>query len=473
MEKNKDVVLLEKFGRYLSATNKIEKQTMLEDLKSYQGDYTELFKQLAPIPADTNKGIIKNRPFTLKKLYEKYPDELISMYIPDDYKQGEKRPMVLFLHGGGQAMARDTSKKLFEQRITDIVEESGFIFCAACAPYSETSFNGWNLPGTDDFIMDVIEEMESCYSIDPDRIFLAGTSMGGIGTIHLAHRLSDRFVGVFVSSSSWDIAYWPCLIGTSVWISQGLNDAVMFRRRHGTDIEFARLMKRRLEESGVECFYRENSGGHPIANGRVALRECLAWSKHKTRDPFFQHVVALTPRGLTPWIDWRRHPVPVSAYQTSIDFHDIPHSPHCRWVTVEGIGNNSIMYDMVEITPCKDDEEEDWNNFQVMLKRKHIKAGLVETFLDKSGVIEVNAQNVKGFTLWLHPDMLNLDKVKIFVNGIEKFNGPIIPNAGVLAESFDRRRDWGLLYPASITLKETEEDFWVWKTTADQIKLGR
>ena len=465
--------LLGKVEKYFSASDRGEKKAMLEELGKHGGDYTDLFKHLKPEPATSpEKGIIRNRPFRSEHLYKKHPDELMSICAPVDYTPGKKYPLVLFLHGGGQANPRTNGEKLFQSRITDIVEESGFIFCAPCSPYNEKSFNAWNLPEADEYVMDVLEEMERLYSIDPDRVFLAGTSMGGIGAIHLAHRFSDRFAGVFVSSSSWDMAYWPCLTGTAVWISQGLNDAVLFRRRHGTDIGFARLMKKRLEESGVECFYRENSGGHPLANGRIFLKEWLRWAEGQRRDPFFPHVVALTPRGLTPWLDWRRHPVPAAASQASIDFHDLAPSPHCRWVTVEGIGQETIMYDMAETTSCSDDVEEDWNNFRVVLKRKHIRAGLVEAVLDRTGVIEVNAKNVKGFTLWLHPRMLNLKKVRVFVNGIEKFNGEVKPDLASLAESFERRRDWGLLYPARITIRETEEDFWVWKT-ADQVKLSR
>ena len=87
--------------------------------------------------------------------------------------------------------------------------------------------------------MDVIEEVMQAYHIDPDRVYLAGTSMGGIGVNHLAQRMPDRFAGVLSAASSWDIAFWPCLMGTSVWILQGVNDAVMFRRRHGTALRRA------------------------------------------------------------------------------------------------------------------------------------------------------------------------------------------------------------------------------------------
>ncbi|MBI3948201.1 MAG: hypothetical protein HY321_19950 [Armatimonadetes bacterium] len=441
--------------RYLGDTGADEAAALLKELEPYDGDFGAVVRALRPVPPDDPEtGLMINRPFRVPHLQRKRPQDLLSLYVPPDYRPDQARGLVIFLHGGGQRTRRDAGAGILQApRIADILIESGFIVCAPAAPYHRTSFNGWNLPEADDCLMDTIEELEHGYNIDPDRVFLAGTSMGGIGVNHLAHRMADRFASVLASASSWDIAYWPCLHGTRVWITQGVNDATLFRRRHGTDIEFARLMRLRLEQAGVECHYREHSGGHSIAFGRVFLREWLQWARTQRRDPFHPRVVALTPRGLTPWLDWRRHAVPVVSYQTHADFHDLPEAPHSRWVSIEGIGRETLMYDRAVTTPCRDDEEDDWNAFEVRLARKHINAGLVEAFLRDDGVIEVGPRNVTAFTLWLHPEMVDLRRVRVLVNGVERYRGEVRPSLATLVESYKRRRDWGLLYPAKVTIE--------------------
>ncbi|NUP99718.1 MAG: prolyl oligopeptidase family serine peptidase, partial [Armatimonadetes bacterium] len=419
------------------------------------GDFAPVVAALRPTPAEAPEtGLLLNREFRAPHLRQRRADDRFSLHVPHDYRPDQPRGLVLFLHGGGRKTPRDAGAAVFESyRIADLLTSSGFMVAAPAAPFHPGSYNGWNLPEADELVMDVIEELEHAYAIDPDRVFIAGTSMGGIGVNHLAHRLGDRFAGVLAAASAWDIAYWPCLHGSQVWITQGVNDTTLFRRRHGTDIEFTRLMRQRLEQAGVACHYREHSGGHSIASARFALREWLTWAQTARRDPFHPRVVALTPRGLTPWMDWRRYPVPVVSVQASYDFHELAPSPHARWVSIEGVGDETVLYDRVVTTPCRDEVEDDWDEFRLELRRKHIRAGLVEAFLVGDNTIELTPRNVTALTLWLHPAMVDLDRVRVIVNGLERHHGPVRPSLATLLESYLRRRDWGLLYPARLTIE--------------------
>jgi hypothetical protein len=294
--------------------------------------------------------------------------------------------------------------------------------------------------------------------------------MGGQGANHIAHRFADRLASVLSSGSSWDIAYWPCLKGCTMWMLQGINDAVMFKRRHGTVIDFTRLAKRRLEEAGIEHFYCEHSGGHNLSDAgcRMFIRDWLKWSNDKRRDPFYPHVVATTPRGLTPWIDYHRHKTPLASSQNYIDFHEISEAPHARWVTIDELDDETIIFDMVTMSECQDYNEADWNNFELKLKRKHIPGGIVEAFIRDDKVIEVSVQNVRKFSLWLHPAMLDLNNVKILLEGVEKFSGKLRPSLSTMLDSYKRRRDWGLLYPVKVTIDAGDMC-----QTVNQIEISR
>lgn len=463
-------LMAEKGRAFLGSSSADERESLRKELAKFDGDFGRVVERMKPKrPAKAETGFIKNRPFRVEKFQKKYPGEIMTLYVPESYDPGKPTGLLIFLHGGGQCQPRDSGLKIFDEgyAISDLLMESGLLVCAPCCPYSETSFNGWNLPEVDDLVADVIEEMEHFYAIDPDRVFLAGSSMGGIGTLHLAHRMADRFAGCLASASAWDMAFWPCLTGTTLWFLQGINDAVMFRRRHGTDIEFARLAKMRLEQFGVDCVYREHTGGHPIGDGRWIFRDFLRWAAGHRRDPFFPHVVAVTPRGLTPWMEWRRHKVPLASYQNHLDFHDLPPAPHARWVTVDGVGRETILYDIVEMNDVRDAVEEDWNRFSLTLRRKHIRGGVLEAVQVDRGLIEATPKNVEQFTLWLRPDRVNFRNLRVVVKGTERFRGAVRPDLGTLVESYRRRRDWGLLYPASITIEKGK--FW---ETSDQLKLG-
>ena len=62
--------------------------------------------------------------------------------------------------------------------------------------------------------------------------------------------------------------------------------------------------------------------------------------------------------------------------------------------------------------------------------------------------------------------MVDFKKVRIIINGKERHNGAVKPSLATLLESYQRRRDWGLLYPAKLTFEADES----WKTL-DQLKI--
>ena len=460
---------LERAQRYLAADSVAEIAALAAELQGVTFDLEETVAALRPTPAaEPETGLMPDRGFRSDAFAAQYPDEILPLYVPESYTHEQPHGLVLFLHGGGHSTPREAGGKVFDgYGIRDILTDSGFIVCCPTAPYNEHSFASWNLPEVDAFLADVISELEQFYNIDPDRVFLGGQSMGGMGAVHLAQRLSDRFAGVLAAGSSWDLGFWASVKGTVLWTLQGSNDAVMFRRRHGTDIEFTRLMKMRLDQAGVENVYREHSGGHALTHGRRIVREWLRWAATQRRDPFYPHVVAVSPRGCSPWIDWRRHPKARIAASSEIDFHEVAQAPHLRWVSLGALGSGTIAYDLAETSVCKDDCHEDWDAFKVGLKRKNLRGGIVEAH-HEDGLIEVTAVNVKGFTLWLHPAMLDLQNVTVRVNGDVRFEGAVQPDLLTLLDSYKRRRDWGLLYPARITIAD---DDGAWETR-DQIKLG-
>ncbi len=460
---------VEKSKALLVAKDKTERKKLLKQLNSYTGDFAEVVAALKPkLPAKPQTGLIKDAPFKTPEFAEKYSGEVLHYFVPEDYSKNKPKGLLIFLHGGGKGTPRHAGSMNLQDELSlaNIFHASGRIVCYPCAPFNRAAFASWNLPEVDEYLMDVIDELQNLYNIDPNDIILGGFSMGAQGAYHISQRMPDRFGSIMAAAGAWDLACWPCVTGTPLWLWQGVNDAVLFKRRHGTDIEFARLARKRLEECGVEYYYREHAGLHHPACDLPFFRKWMEWAKTRRRDPYFPKVCAATPRGMSPYMDWRRHKESPAASQNHIDFHELAPSPHMRWVSIHDTGEDTVIFDALKMSDCNDESESDWNKFTLTLGRKHIPAGIVEAEIWNRNLIYVNPVNVTGLTLWLHPDMVDFNNLEIFVKGEKRFSGSLKPQLGTLLESYERRRDWGMLYSAKIEFEATE----TWPAK-DQLKL--
>ncbi|MFC2136593.1 carbohydrate-binding protein [Bacteroidota bacterium] len=97
----------------------------------------------------------------------------------------ENRPLLISMHGMNQDIAYQQNQTKWE----DVADENNFVVV-----YPAGINNSWDLYGTSDidFILAIIDEMSSRYSIDRDRVYLSGFSMGGMMTYYAANHISDK-----------------------------------------------------------------------------------------------------------------------------------------------------------------------------------------------------------------------------------------------------------------------------------------
>ena len=101
----------------------------------------------------------------------------------------EGLPLILFLHGsGGGSDSRDlVSSYGVPKRASD---QRDFPFIVV-APQTDQTLN-WSV----DRLNNLLDEIESLYRIDEDRIYVTGLSMGGNGTWLLAMSYPNRFAAI-------------------------------------------------------------------------------------------------------------------------------------------------------------------------------------------------------------------------------------------------------------------------------------
>ena len=126
------------------------------------------------------------------------------LYVPSSYDENESSPIVFNLHGGS-GTAEEHLNYVSDMR--NISDNNNFILVY---PQAHSDSNGipiWNLGGinskatdVDDvgFISHLINKISEFYSVDSERVYVAGFSNGGYLSFELACKLSSE-VAAFAS----------------------------------------------------------------------------------------------------------------------------------------------------------------------------------------------------------------------------------------------------------------------------------
>lgn len=113
--------------------------------------------------------------------------------LPEDYNSGQRWPLVLFLHGSAergqdvQILLRHGPPKLVEAG-----QKFPFLLVSPQCP----SDNTWSQQHIILALTALLDEIEATYAVDPDRIYVTGLSLGGIGTWRLATEYPHRFAAI-------------------------------------------------------------------------------------------------------------------------------------------------------------------------------------------------------------------------------------------------------------------------------------
>jgi pimeloyl-ACP methyl ester carboxylesterase len=142
------------------------------------------------------------------------------VYLPDGYyKSWRKWPMILTLHGRGEA--GEDLGPVRRQGLPQRVEGKGHLPFVIVAPLSP-DWN-WNI-GALDILLD---EALKRYRVDADRVYLVGNSMGGVGTWALAAHCPQRFAAIAPICGRGDPASVKRLTRIPTWAFHGADDRIV------------------------------------------------------------------------------------------------------------------------------------------------------------------------------------------------------------------------------------------------------
>ncbi|MBS0266850.1 MAG: alpha/beta fold hydrolase [Planctomycetes bacterium] len=429
--------------KYLSASDAGERERLARRLQGYAGDYREVINALLETEyPKVQPGYHPEQLLSIPELREKYPESLLYFNVPPDYRPDRPTGLIIFLHGGGRNTSQYAPRYSLDfpeegdepenSQLGDIFNATGMIAVGPSAPGFRKTAYRWCLPESDDYLADVIRECHARFHIDPDRVVLFGHSMGGFGAYHHLLRQPDRFAAVLVNAGSWEKAYWPAARGTPLGIVHGVQDAVKGERWHYTDIAYARWSQTILSRLNLEYTYLEHDGEHGIFPSRAGIERYLRAAARQRRDPFAKSIALASPNGFD---DWFAGPV-----------------RHNRWLTLEEADSGTIEYD--ELITNGAEEFDDW---RLRYRVARSDGAAIQAVNRGDNTVVVSLQNVRRFTVWLHPTMVDHQQpVTVMVNGRTWFEGKIAPSLAVALESYHRRYDWGLIYPMKIELVDPQ-----------------
>lgn len=138
-------------------------------------------------------------------------------YLPKDYDETKKYPLVFFLHGAGER-GDDldvASRHGYMKYVREEGKEYPFIFIAPQCPKGK--YWGCYTESLIAFLDCICEELP----IDESRIYLTGLSMGGTGAWMLSMAEPERFAAVAPICGSGIYWYGEVLVNTPVYMYHG------------------------------------------------------------------------------------------------------------------------------------------------------------------------------------------------------------------------------------------------------------
>jgi len=219
---------------------------------------------------------VASRTGIQRRAYRSALDGTLQPYtlrVPQDLKPGARVPLLVYLHGSGD----DDRGMLDRSRAPE-----GWI---QLAPRGRGTSNCYSAEHAQDDLREAVADVLAHYPVDPERVFLAGFSMGGYGVYRTALAQPGRFRGLAVLAGQPDLG--------PQWLGEGHPDALdpgnlarlkgeTFFIVHGTEdrnCPFAKTvqMVEGLKAAGARVtFLAEPGRGHDGPSAEAEARY-LAW----------------------------------------------------------------------------------------------------------------------------------------------------------------------------------------------------
>ena len=156
------------------------------------------------------------------------------LILPENYDESKEYSLLFFFHGAGER-GNDNELQFFHcvQYLADNMPET-IIVAPQCpagqqwvdTPWSNGAYSIEAVPESDEMIavMELLDELKEKYSVDTDRIYAAGISMGGFGTWDIMMRHNDVFAAGIPVCGGGDPSQAENLVDVPLFVFHGDKD---------------------------------------------------------------------------------------------------------------------------------------------------------------------------------------------------------------------------------------------------------
>ncbi|MBC6999967.1 prolyl oligopeptidase family serine peptidase [Cytophaga sp. FL35] len=193
---------------------------------------------------------------------QKLPYRLL---LPSDYQPNNNYPLAICLHhggGNGTDNVRQVEASMFARTLSEPENQQKFpaiLFVPQAPPGS--CFGG--IPEYEDIsglVMEAIEEIEATYSVDTNRRYVMGMSLGGFGTWTLIGNHPQQFAAAMPVCGGGDPAKAENMLQTPIWAFHGAED-------QNVPVQLSQDMVNAIRKKGGEPKYTEYKNvGHNVWN---------------------------------------------------------------------------------------------------------------------------------------------------------------------------------------------------------------
>ena len=208
------------------------------------------------------------------------------LYVPFDYDPDKQYPVLLVLHGAGERGDNNTSQmghmisQLFNMKNSPV--RDAIVVCPQCpegnqwvdTPWAYGSYSTERVKISDELttVIEILDELYMEFSLDEDRHYVMGLSMGGFGTWDLLMRYPDFFAAGIPICGGADPAMAEKLVNVPIKTFHGSADSAV-------PVRGTREMAAALEAAGSTVYtYEEFEGAeHGIWNTVASREDVINW----------------------------------------------------------------------------------------------------------------------------------------------------------------------------------------------------
>lgn len=222
------------------------------------------------------------------------------LFAPLGYATDQKYPLLLWLHSG-EGRGSDNIKQLTKENqlgthfwISKDVQATFpvFLLVPQCPFGQDWADPELNEPSKSlQLTVELLAKMEADYPIDPNRVYVGGQAMGGLGVWSLLQKRPGLWAGALILSAYDNFTDVDAITHTPLWVFQGdLDDSV--------PVTMVRDMMRQIKKAHGNVRYTEyHNGGHAIWKRAFTEPDLVSWlSAQKRAAPSSSQVGSGTAR---------------------------------------------------------------------------------------------------------------------------------------------------------------------------------